>query len=192
MDYYYYGKTPNLIGPIMKSTVSKIVKAPVVNNTVSDKITSYISDFYETYIVENKIVIIIMLIIIGFLVYRYYNVSSKSITKTKNIDNKNQNINNEQNNLLTEIQNFQQKNNEINQKISELDQLKQELIDLKINEQKDVLDTNKQIPQYNFMEQYNSLYPNATTIADLQNANIRISDSYLGPNQNDYFMNTFN
>ena len=50
MEEFYYDKHPNLIGPVMKTTVCKIVKKPQINNTVSDKISGYVSEFYNDYI----------------------------------------------------------------------------------------------------------------------------------------------
>lgn len=106
MDFYS-GKQPNLIGPIMKSTVCKIMKKPAINNTVSDKITTYLSEFYKDYIVDNKIIIMVIIIFISFLIYRYYE------TKTKNskVSNKQKESFSTEviggNNLLKELQEYQ-------------------------------------------------------------------------------------
>lgn len=72
MDFYS-GKQPNLIGPIMKTTVCKIIKKDVVNNTISDKISKFMSDFYKSYIMDNKLIIFAIIIFIIFLIYRYHN-----------------------------------------------------------------------------------------------------------------------
>ena len=85
---YYSNKHPDLIGPIMKSTVNKIIKKPTINNTISDKISQYISQFYNKYIAENKLTIFIIVMIIGFLIYRYNNKNdNKNNKKNLDIDN---------------------------------------------------------------------------------------------------------
>jgi|688.fasta_scaffold597670_2 hypothetical protein len=92
MDFYS-GKQPNLIGPIMKITMSKVMKKPNINNTVSDKVTSYISKFYKDYIVDNKIIISVILIFVIFLAYRYYNKQNiKTIKKEKFTASENKNL----------------------------------------------------------------------------------------------------
>lgn len=102
MDFYS-GKQPNLIGPIMKSTVCQAIKRPVVNNTVSDKISTYVSGWYQDYIVENKIVLFVIAIFVGFLIYRYYNkIPSKKITKATN-----EGFSGEDSNLMKEIRYYQ-------------------------------------------------------------------------------------
>ena len=55
MDFYS-GRRPNLIGPVMRSTVCKVSKSPNINNTVSDKITQYFSNIYNDYIVDHKLI----------------------------------------------------------------------------------------------------------------------------------------
>jgi len=69
----FSGKKPNLIGPVMKTTINKVVKTNNNMSTVSDKISSYISDFYNKYISDNKLVIIVIILFILFLIYRYQN-----------------------------------------------------------------------------------------------------------------------
>lgn len=100
MDFYS-GKQPNLIGPIMKSTVCKVMKRPVINNTVSDKITTYVGGLYNDYIMEHKIAIFILVAFIGFLIYRYYN--KKETTTTK------ESFSGEDTNLIKEIREYQTK-----------------------------------------------------------------------------------
>jgi hypothetical protein len=95
------GKPPNLIGPIMKSTVNKVIKKPTTNSTISDQITTYVSDFYNNYIVDNKFLILIVIIIIVFLIYRYYNTKNKKQQEP---------FTKEENNLIKQIQKYQTKN----------------------------------------------------------------------------------
>lgn len=107
MEEFYYDKHPNLVGPIMKTTICKIVKKPKINNTVSDKISSYISEVYNGYISENKIIIFIILAFVVFLIYKYYNKTPK-----KEIDEKEKQkelFTNEEYNLLKEIEDYQTK-----------------------------------------------------------------------------------
>ncbi len=71
MEFFSSGK-PRLIGPVMKSTVMKIMKSPVTtNNTVSDKVMKYASSFYTNYLYENMFIIIIFLLVTIFLICRY-------------------------------------------------------------------------------------------------------------------------
>jgi hypothetical protein len=77
MEFFYSGKQPNLIGPIMKSTISKVITTPITNGTISDKIIN----FYKYYIIDNKLSLIIIMLFISFLVYRYYNKSNSIETQ---------------------------------------------------------------------------------------------------------------
>jgi len=103
MDFYS-GKRPNLIGPVMKSTICKIVtQKPNINNTVSDKITAYVSDLYGSYIVENKIVLIIIAIFVAFLIYRYYETKNKK----EAVKSKAEYFSNQDYNLIKDIKEYQ-------------------------------------------------------------------------------------
>jgi large-conductance mechanosensitive channel len=101
MEEFYYDKHPNLIGPIMKTTVCKIVKKPKINNTISDKISSYFSDLYNDYIADNKIVVFIILGFVVFLIYKYYNKPEKKEEKEE--------FTNREHSLLKEIEDYQTK-----------------------------------------------------------------------------------
>lgn len=74
----YFGKKPNLIGPIMKNAMDDIIQKPKINNTISDKVITSMSDIYTNYIYEYKFFIVIFLFFIAYLVYRYY---KKNIAK---------------------------------------------------------------------------------------------------------------
>jgi hypothetical protein len=100
MDFYS-NKHPNLIGPVMKSTISTIVKKPTVNNTVSDKIATFVGGMYQDYIVDNKLVIIFLILLTVFLVYRYYN-KPQSTDKDKK-----EPFSNKEKNLLRDIEEYQ-------------------------------------------------------------------------------------
>lgn len=100
MDFYT-GKQPNLVGPIMKSTVNKIVKIQPSNNTISDKITAMVNDFYTNYIVDNKFIIFILLIVIIYLIYRYYSLKDNKPIKTEKFSG------DEDKNLMKEIMDYQ-------------------------------------------------------------------------------------
>lgn len=93
---FYSNKQPNLIGPVMKSTITTIVKQPNINNTVSDKVSTYLAQLYQDYIIDNKITVFFILIVFICLVYRYYNKPKP--TKEKFDTDKN---------LLKEIQEYQ-------------------------------------------------------------------------------------
>lgn len=101
MDYYT-GKQPNLVGPIMKSTVNKVTKLQPSNNTISDKITTYVNDFYNTYIAENKMIVLVLLLAIIYLIYRYYSVKEKKPMITEKFDQ-----NDDEKNLMDDIMEYQ-------------------------------------------------------------------------------------
>lgn len=75
---FYSGKQPNLIGPIMKDTMDKIINNTNPNPTISDKVNNLVSGFYNDYIAPHLILIIIIIIIAGWLIYRYFNKKHKS------------------------------------------------------------------------------------------------------------------
>lgn len=182
MDNYYYGNTPNLIGPIMKTTVTKIIKNPVVNNTISDKVTSFVSDFYGSYIAENKLIIFILLLIILFLGYRYYqnkNKNNRIETIAPNISDPEVYIDkyNEKSNLYKQLQYYQLKNKELDEKIMELNKLKDDVD--KLRELSDHTNNNEiLLPDSGFYNN-NTMQPISnpnsnqfySTIADLQSIN---------------------
>lgn len=71
MDFFS-GKTPDLIGPTMKTTLTDIINKPKVGGyTVSEKVTSSITNFYMDYINDYKFVIVCIILIIVCLVFRY-------------------------------------------------------------------------------------------------------------------------
>lgn len=101
MDYYT-GKQPNLVGPIMKLTVNKVTKLQPSNNTISDKITTYINDFYNNYIAENKMIVVVLLLVTIYLIYRYYAVKEKKPIITEKFDS-----NDDEKNLMKDIMEYQ-------------------------------------------------------------------------------------
>ena len=105
MDFYS-GKQPNLIGPIMKSTVCEVMKKQTVTNTISDRVSNIMGDFYKSYIFDNKIIIFIIVIGIACLIYRYHN---KSSTKTNSANTNVEKFSNEESTLLKDIENYQTK-----------------------------------------------------------------------------------
>jgi hypothetical protein len=80
---FYSGKQPNLIGPVMKNTINRISKVPKMGgNTVSDKISNFMTHIYKSYIEENKIFVFLIIIMVIFLIYRYYNKKNNSETES--------------------------------------------------------------------------------------------------------------
>lgn len=104
MDFYS-NKQPNLIGPVMKSTICTIVQKPTINNTVSDKITSYVGDLYKDYIIDNKFMVCFLILVVGFLIYRYYNKTP--VKKPLEGFNLTDSECNKDKNLLKEIEEYQ-------------------------------------------------------------------------------------
>lgn len=104
MDFYT-GKPPNLVGPIMKSTVNKVTKLVPSNNTISDKITAYVNEFYNNYIAEYKMIVLIVLISVIYLIYRYYSVKEKKPLFADKITEKF--TEDEEKNLMKDIMEYQ-------------------------------------------------------------------------------------
>ncbi|CAH6421521.1 Hypothetical protein KVN_LOCUS334 [uncultured virus] len=75
----YYDNKPNLIQKKMHKTVNKIMQSKNTNATISDKISNAVSNFYKTYIEKNKLLSALIVLIILFLLYRYFNKNKKSI-----------------------------------------------------------------------------------------------------------------
>jgi len=90
----------------MKTTVCKIIKTPQSNYTISDKISMFLSDFYNEYINNNKALVILMLVFIGFLIYRYYN-KKESFETEKKIPVTNDPISQRDSSLLKEFEEYQ-------------------------------------------------------------------------------------
>lgn len=74
---FYSNSRPDLIGGQMKKTVYKVMKKKSNNVTVSDKVSGMLSVFYQDYIGKNKFAILILLLCVAFLAYRYYNKEDK-------------------------------------------------------------------------------------------------------------------
>lgn len=92
----FSGKQPNLIGPVMKSTVFNVMKTQNGGCTISEKAIGYISNFYNNYVADNIFIIALILAFVMFLVYRYNYVKNKekfdyalqlndTISNTKNL-----------------------------------------------------------------------------------------------------------
>jgi hypothetical protein len=104
MDFYS-GMQPNLIGPIMKKTVYTITeKKIVINNTISEQITSGFATFYYDYIYENKYLILFIIFIIILLFYRYNSVKTN---KNYYLPTKKERFRPEDKNLLRQITDYQ-------------------------------------------------------------------------------------
>jgi hypothetical protein len=97
---YYSNLRPRLVDPKLEKTVYKLARGGAVGvQTISDKITKIISDFYEGYIREHIFLTIILLIMASFLIYRYNN--KNYYTTRKNI--KPESFSNEESNILKDI-----------------------------------------------------------------------------------------
>jgi hypothetical protein len=96
---YYSNRQPNLITKVMQSTIDNIAKkggnSGMTNSTISDKISNYISNFYQKYIQENKVITLCIIVVIAFLIYRYY--------KKKEQDEKLEKFEDDSRNLINEI-----------------------------------------------------------------------------------------
>ncbi len=71
MEFFSNSK-PDLVGPKVRKSVYKIMKTDIDNATISDRISSMITNFYKDYISEHKLLFFFAVSIIVFLLYRYY------------------------------------------------------------------------------------------------------------------------
>ena len=67
-----FNSKPSLIGPKMKKTVYKVMKQTSTNSIISEKISNSVNIFYDDYIAPNKLIAVSIIIVILFLIYRYY------------------------------------------------------------------------------------------------------------------------
>ncbi len=77
MEFYSRSK-PNLINNDIKKKVYNIIKKKTTSKyTISEKISNLMSYMYKHFIQENRGIVILIVIISLFLVYRYYNKSPR-------------------------------------------------------------------------------------------------------------------
>lgn len=72
MDYYSKSR-PNLVVPAIRQTMDKIMNQDTDRQTISEKISGILYWIYKGYISENIFIISIIVLVIIFLLYRYYN-----------------------------------------------------------------------------------------------------------------------
>nr|QBK88930.1 MAG: hypothetical protein LCMiAC02_00230 [Mimivirus LCMiAC02] len=71
---FFSGSKPNLVNAKIKNTVNEIINAETDNRyTISEKISSLLSNMYTKYIKKRIVYVTIFAIIIIFLIYRYCN-----------------------------------------------------------------------------------------------------------------------
>lgn len=184
MDFYS-GKRPNLIGPVMKSTICQIVtKKQNINNTVSDKITAHFSDFYNGYILENKIVLFIIAIFIAFLVYRYYDTKHKK----DQIKNKSEYFANQDSNLIKDIKEYQTRHLKFDTQPVMNPTLSAEEQKEKVYYPPDPLPLN--IPGDGFVYTRN-IYPDPKSYPSINHSNYNYNNVYENPSRS-YYNGTYN
>lgn len=77
MEFNKIADTNNLIGRSIKKEVHKIISKKTGGGTISDGISSTVSDFYNKCIKNNFLVVLVLGTVTIMLVYRYYNKKSK-------------------------------------------------------------------------------------------------------------------
>lgn len=85
----FTGRKPNLIGQNMQKTVAEMINKPKINNTVSDKVMGSLSYVYDNYVKNYWIVIIIIICVTVYLIYRYNNKGQKTevfVSRNNDID----------------------------------------------------------------------------------------------------------
>ena len=82
---FYSKSRPNLIVPKMDKAMHRIMEENVNHETISEKISTMMMKFYESYIRPNKFIVLTIIIITVFLLYRYYDKKNKENNKN-NID----------------------------------------------------------------------------------------------------------
>lgn len=184
MDFYS-GKRPNLIGPIMKSTICQISKSSTVNNTVSDKITSYISTIYSDYIAEHKLIIFILFIFIAFLIYRYHETKNN-----KKIEKKKEPFSNQDYNLLKDIKEYQTRHLKFDTQpnMNPLFSAESQKDNVEVNYPASPLPIN--IPGDGFVYTRN-LYPNPESYPPINNSDYNYNNVYENPSRS-YYNGSYN
>ena len=106
MDFFS-GKNPDLIGPAMKSSLHEIMNKPkAINATVSDKVTITLYNFWNDYIYEYKFIIICIILIITFFIFRYYNKNKIEKFENKKCPKPKYDKNDPDVDLFKEIENY--------------------------------------------------------------------------------------
>ena len=78
----------DLIGPKIRKTVHHVLKKDTHNGgIISEKITLFVSQFYYDYISPNKLATFILILIIAFLIHRYYSKKKKFESFNYDADN---------------------------------------------------------------------------------------------------------
>jgi hypothetical protein len=99
---YYSGKEPNLVGTAFTNTVNKIMKKKT-NSTISDNISTNITEFYNNYISEHVFLILLITLFIIFLVYRYYYIQHKKKDDDKESEFEKELFGGQDNNIIDDI-----------------------------------------------------------------------------------------
>jgi len=82
---FFSKSQPNLIDADIKKKVFKIIQKKYISKyTISEKISHLMSYMYKHFVQENKGLVIFVVVIVLFLVYRYYNKSPKTEKYTNN------------------------------------------------------------------------------------------------------------
>ena len=185
MDFYS-GRRPNLIGPVMRSTVCKVSKSPNINNTVSDKITQYFSNIYNDYIVDHKLIIFIIIIFISFLIYRYYETKNKK----NNNEKKKESFSNQDYNLLKDIKEYQTRHLKYDTQPNQnpLYSTESQKDNVQVNYPPSPLPVN--IPGDGFVYTRN-LYPDPESYPPMNNSNYNYNNVYENPSRS-YYNGTYN
>jgi large-conductance mechanosensitive channel len=79
MEFFSNSK-PDLVGPKVRKSVYKIMKTDIDNTTISDRISSMMTNFYKDYISEYKLFFFFVVAMVVFLLYRYYTKERKAKT----------------------------------------------------------------------------------------------------------------
>lgn len=77
-------KEPNLIAPKIQKTVFKIIESKPEVVTISDKISNIVISFYKKFIENHKLLTLMIIVIVIFLLYRWYNRSGRRENFTEN------------------------------------------------------------------------------------------------------------
>jgi len=107
-----FSKTkPDLIESSHNAVINEIANAKINQPTFSENICSSIKSFYDNYFKRYAFLLILIIIGILFLLYRYY--KNKEIKRQKEINQKNLSLNSQQDQMTQRIYELLKKNTTI-------------------------------------------------------------------------------
>jgi hypothetical protein len=184
---FYSNSKPDLIVPKVRNSVVYVIKKKSSFNTLSDKISDLISGFYDSYICDCKIIILLLAAIFVILLCRYYDKQNK-ISKGTYKDNK-EGFSSEEDKLISKL---------LNDKTNYLEYNTQPSFNrlYSVNDQHEPVNyLPDPVPPINMpgkgLVYDNNLYPYSKPYENLNNPNYDYDNVYTTPSRS-YYNGTYN